>query len=485
MKKLQTLISAYRATRSPQTQNVISALLIDELEKAGASLPDIQHMMMPAEEHSIQLECETLIALHAAYVQTNQKPSVEHLIEELFDRVFTTQTGIPRLILLDRLWQTTPYKMKAYGLLRACYLGAEIKDLEAAYGMEGIPSDTLPAWIALAQIALRGGEISQAYEISSAIAAQVPDSPFISEILGNTLLAMARHTEADQCYRQIEKNFAWPAAYIHLSDETLQQYFNSTYWDTPATQYQWLNATSANRPTQVFVVSVDDLYARRYLPRLIETLKETQVTEEWLLHAHLINPSQETLAWIAQLQAHGEQIAATCEAIAPPPSATTDTHKVVEARTYYACARLCALPLLLAQYQCPTWVIDVDMEALRSTSALKTQFRINPETTDLAIVPMAERGRCLYEYIWLSLSYFTPSEKTIRYTKLLSRYINHQLKLGHWGWGLDQAAFYATLQWYQRFEPTLEVVQLPSQIVEDQEFASANAYFRSHVGSRQ
>ena len=219
------------------------------------------------------------------------------------------------------------------------------------------------------------------------------------------------------------------------------------------------------------------------MPGLLDSLARTYPDGAWLLHVHLVNPAPATLDWIRQLQQAGRPVAATSEQCAERPNETTDTRRIIEMRTFFACARFRVLPELLAHYACPLWVIDADMQAQRPIDTLFAETRQATAPRGLGIVPMESLGRCVYEYIWLSLSYYAATPQTLAFTRALARYINHQLADDHWGWGLDQAAFFAVLAWFERHEPTLEVIRLPTACIADSLQNHPAAFFASLVGS--
>jgi hypothetical protein len=129
------------------------------------------------------------------------------------------------------------------------------------------------------------------------------------------------------------------------------------------------------------------------------------------------------------------------------------------------------------------WVIDADMQAQRPIDTLFAETSHGQACNGLGIVPMETRGRCLYEYIWLSLSHYAPTPETHAFTRTLARYINHHLANDHWGWGLDQAAFFAVLAWFERHVPALEVSRIPSACIADSLQNHPEAFFVSLVGS--
>jgi hypothetical protein len=197
----------------------------------------------------------------------------------------------------------------------------------------------------------------------------------------------------------------------------------------------------------------------------------------------LINPATETLDEIANHQRSGISLCVTAERQALRPSETADTHRIVEMRTYYACARFRILPRLLEHYARPLWVIDADMLALRPIDTLLAET--GNTSAHIGIVSLGRRARCLSEYVWLALSYYAPAPETLCFARTLARQINHQLACDHWGWGLDQTTFFAVLAWFKRHHPDFRVVCIPWSCVADKDGRQPNACFRSLVGSME
>ena len=486
--RLNALASAMQSTQSPQVDALLYALLVDEMSRNPAALGLVTTLPEKNPSTEIADEVRAMARLAAHYPDGDQHAALTLALEDLVDRTFRQTAGLPRQRLLAELWAAIPHSMKAYGLLRSAYLDSGFNDILRDYPDEQVPEDDLAAWITLAQAALRVSKADDARHILSILHAQQPDNPFILELLANALIALPDYEAADALYRQLETGFAWPASLIRISDQTIGNYRSDPRWDTPPAHFSWLPWRAAETPPdaparRIFVVGVDDRYAHRYVPGLLDSLARTYPDGAWLLHVHLVNPAPATLDWIRQLQQAGRPVAATSEQCAERPNETTDTRRIIEMRTFFACARFRVLPELLAHYACPLWVIDADMQAQRPIDTLFAETRQATAPRGLGIVPMESLGRCVYEYIWLSLSYYAATPQTLAFTSALARYINHQLADDHWGWGLDQAAFFAVLAWFERHEPALEVVRLPTACIADSLQNHPAAFFASLVGS--
>ena len=486
--RFAALSAAMQASRHPQTEALLCALLIDALAQLGTAASAATSLPEKNSPPDLGTEIATLVAVDHLYRETNQSPAFNAALEELVDRVFYQTVGLTRQRLLTQLWSAIPHSMKAYGLLRSSFLDSSFNDLLLDYPDEQVPEHDLVAWITLAQAALRAGEHAEAQHILSILNAEHPENPFILELLANALIAGGDFATGDALYRQLETDFAWPASLIRVSDQAIESYRNESRWDDPPEQFSWLpfqagTKVPGTKTGRIFVVGVDDRYAQRYLPGLLESLTRTYPDGAWLLHVHLVNPARATLDWIARLQQAGTPVAATSEQRPVRPSETRDTRRTVEMRTYYACARFRVLPELLAHYARPLWVIDADMQAQRPIDTLFAETGQAEAGKGLVVVPMEARGRCLYEYIWLSLSYYAPTPETLAFTRTLARYINHHLANDHWGWGLDQAAFFAVLAWFERHVPALEVARISSACIADGLQNHPKAFFASLVGS--
>jgi DNA-binding transcriptional LysR family regulator len=372
--------------------------------------------------------------------------------------------------------------MKAYGYLRACYLEARFDDILRSYPNEQVPEDDLTAWIFLAQIALCSEKYDEARNILSILDARYSGNPFILELLANTHIADGDFAAADAIYRRLEDRYTWPASLIRLSDAYVGQHYATTEWDDPAERFEWLNCSTARDAERLFVIGVDDRYARRYLPELLDSFTRTYPKGGWRLHIHLINPVSGTLDWIANRQRSGIPLCVTAEQQALRPTETADAHRIIEMRTYHACARFRILPRLLEYYARPLWVIDADMLALRPIDTLLAET--GDASAHIGIVP-GKGARCLSEYVWLSLSHYVPAPETLRFTRTLARQLNHQLACDHWGWGLDQTTFFAVLAWFKRHRPDFRIAHIPCSCVGEPDGQHPDAYFRSLVGSME
>lgn len=479
-----------RSTQHPQVDALLYALLVDEMSHNPAALELVTALPEKSPTPQIADEVHAMARLAAHYPDGDQHAALTMALEDLVDRTFHQTAGLPRQRLLAALWAAIPHSMKAYGLLRSSYLDSSFDDILRDYPDEQVPEDDLAAWITLAQAALRASKADDARHILSILHSQHPDNPFILELLANALIALPDYETADALYRQLETGYAWPASLIRISDQAIADYRSDPRWDTPAAHFSWLPWHAVDTPPdaparRIFVVGVDDRYAHRYLPGLLDSLTRTYPDGAWLLHVHLVNPTPATLDWVRQLQQAGRAVAATSEQRAERPSETTDTRRIIEMRTFFACARFRVLPALLAHYASPLWVIDADMQAQRPIDTLFAETLATDAAAPqgLGIVPMESLGRCVYEYIWLSLSYYAATPQTLDFTRTLARYINHQLADDHWGWGLDQAAFFAVLAWFERHEPGLEVARIPSACIADGLQNHPAAFFTSLVGS--
>ncbi len=477
------LAAVLRTTSDRQLETTLCSLLIEEVPHRGGSLARIAQLTAKHMGANLADEAVALASAYAAYAQTRHGPILLQALESLADRVLRQSNGIERLHLLEKIWSSARSSLKTYGYLRTCLLDASLDEIYRAYPDEQIPTGDICTWIALAQVALRGGEGADAFAILDVLDKRDPDNPFVREFLANAHVARGDFAAADVLYRKLEDDYVWPAGLIRLADASFGADIDSPRWDEPPDRFSWIPCGNIDAKARIFVVGIDDRYAQRYLPDLIDSLTHTQAESPWLLHAHLVNPTQETLNWIAARQHAGTPVAATVESVPFRETEIVGTRRVVEMRTYYACARFRMLPHLLAHYAQPLWVIDADMRALRPVHTLLEEAGYGAANIDAGIVPLNERARCLTEYVWLSLSYYAPSPETQRFTQVLARYLNRQLAHDLWGWGLDQAAFFAVLAWSERHTPSFRVARLPYDFIADRDVQHPQAYFTSRVAS--
>lgn len=446
-------------------------------ERFDASLVSAARLERPL---SCGEQLEALTTLARAALPASARQSVDEALRRVAVNCFGKTRGLDRVRWLGALWLSNPDDMQFYGLFRAACLAGTLSDVNAAYPTLDIPSNDLAAWIVLGRALLVEGRHNDALQVLEILVNGYPDNPVINELYANVLIDAGRETEADaHCCRNAEQ-FIWPSGLIRLSDDWFESLLTNAADTAPISP-----RAPVNPNLLLFAISADEGYICRYLARLASSLAGIYGTDGWLLHVHVINPGANANEVIDELRASGIPIACSSERITLPQTETTKVNRIVEARTYYACARLRLLPELLDTYRVPVWLIDVDMVAISDlTAAMVTVEGLRK--ADVAFIFLEHKGRCLTEKVFLSLSCYWPTPMGRRYARVLRGYIDAMLAAERWGWGLDQAAAFCSLRWLQRNEPDFEVVPLPAEWVANSDTECnqiASACFKSLVGS--
>jgi hypothetical protein len=487
--KLQAVAAALKIMDSVEIQQILATLLVDLLSGHSAQctveMENERLCSLIGEKIQVTLEEQliSLITVHKTLRESIFFDVAKHVLSIMSSYIFGQSHGLERARLLEILWKEIPHSMKAYGYLRAVYLDGGLDEVFSEYLDWQILEKDIHAWIFFARGMSRTGKTDEALNILTLLKERDPENPFVSELLANVLIDCKDFETADALYVGISDQYCWPAGSIRLSDSFIgggydQQFdyepcfsdFNMYHFAMPESYF--------HAGYQLFVISVDDRYAQRYLAGILRSLGEVYKDDLWLLHVHLINPSEETLETVFSYQASNIPLAASVEHIELRTDEIDDTRKITQMRTYYACARFRLLPFLFQFYCIPMWIIDVDMLVKRPLNDLFKKTGIQAENIDIGIV-FNERARCLTEYIGAALSYYQPSETTENFARTLARYLDFHLDRGHWGWGLDQAAFFAVLEWFKRNRSGIKIGHFPSALI----CGGDEAVFQNFVGS--
>ncbi len=171
---------------------------------------------------------------------------------------------------------------------------------------------------------------------------------------------------------------------------------------------------------------------------------------------------------------------ATEEALPGDPAAFCMPGGAFERRTYYACARLRALPHLLALYQAPILVTDMDV----GLSAPPDPIWQALGTADCGLIRFPAQSQPLWQEFFLALAAFRPSASGRRFAAMLAAYVEHFLERREWVWSLDQAALYSAAAEAERTLTGWRYAVLSPALIASSDRPSASAVFRHHVASQ-
>ncbi|MBC7905985.1 MAG: hypothetical protein H7Y60_04445 [Rhodospirillaceae bacterium] len=335
-------------------------------------------------------------------------------------------------------------------------LGKEItaEEFEALLAQD---AGDLVALIGLSNLHRRARRLNQAESLCRRALAQWPDNPFAMGRLASILAEQGRSRSADALFLELGRQYGGVEAAIRLSPD----FIAPLRADPPPV------APGPKHADLVVMAGCDAGYFHRFSDALANSLAKT--CPRVLLHFHVIGADDEVLARLAQLRERlpGLPIRLSSE---PLPDLPPD-----QLRTYFACARFLRLPDLLAEYQRPVLMLDVDMVVLRNVAPLAEQVR--QENADLALVQGEHRDP--WCRLWADIILAAPTPRTMDYLSMVRNYIIHFTQAGQAAWFLDQIALFAvqTAGFDDRAAP--KMLQWPTDI---QNSSTDHAYFWSlHV----
>ncbi len=120
---------------------------------------------------------------------------------------------------------------------------------------------------------------------------------------------------------------------------------------------------AASSADVVYLVGADSRYLGLFARPLAASIARSGVRRV-LLHLHAVNPTPETIALLDELRSGPVSVIVSTE------QAALDGLDETEQRCFYACSRFLILPDLLAMYNLPILVADIDQLVLRPPTAL-------------------------------------------------------------------------------------------------------------------
>jgi tetratricopeptide (TPR) repeat protein len=194
-------------------------------------------------------------------------------------------------------------------------------------------------------------------------------------------------------------------------------------------------------PDIVHLFACDANYFRRFAPALVASSARKKGDVRLLIHAHIIDPSPESLELAVKLKAEFD-IAVTTE---ESPSAIND-HSVK--RAYFTCARFLVAPELLRDYHCPILITEADCLLNWSWSDLQ-EFIAG---ADVGHVYSSMWNWVPWTKIPAGIVLLSPSNEGIEHADYIARYIRHAFEREGSGaidlWTVDQVALWlANVTW--------------------------------------
>jgi len=297
----------------------------------------------------------------------------------------------------------------------------------------------LAAYIGLGNALREAGRIAESETAYRRALALEPDTPIAASRLGSLLALQGRLDEADACFSLSARAGFSPDAVLRLSDGFFAGLGReSGRTSAPHMRGEW---GETNREFVVFICG-DPAYFRNFAGALIASLLR-HGGSRFAIHLHIINPD----AWVAEEfdlirdrirdQIRDGQDRTRIIFTTEPAALPADD----SAQTYYACARLLHLPALLARYQRPLLMLDMDMLVLGDLDRIFAAVR----GAEFSLIRRHQANADPWEIFSASVIFATPGVQGTRLAGLLAAYVRHFLDAGLRPWGLDQAALFAVL----------------------------------------
>lgn len=358
---------------------------------------------------------------------------VRALAQRLHDRGVGCAAEQPVLAcrLLLAAWELNRHGGTNYATARSLFVHLGTGELGAAVAAEEFdamvakdPADRV-ALIGLSNLHRRARRLSVAELLCRRVLKQWPDNPFATGRLASILTEQGRYREADRLFQDLGRGYGGVEAVIRLSPEFME----TLRRDTPPSGRQ-PDRDHAEAADLVVMAGCDSIYFHRFGDALANSLAKT--CRRVLLHFHVVDADDGILVRLEQMRERlpGLPIRLTSEPV--PATLPPDLR-----RTYFACARFLRLPDVLADYQRPVLMLDVDMVVLKDVAPLVEQLR--QEGADLALIHGEPRDPwcCL----WADVILAAPTERTFDYLAMVRNYILHFMPSA--AWFLDQIALFA------------------------------------------
>ena len=182
----------------------------------------------------------------------------------------------------------------------------------------------------------------------------------------------------------------------------------------------------------VLLVACDEVYAREHLSVFV---KSASINGN-RTHAHLIDPSAETLARAELLRSWNFSYTFESDKLV--------TNNLEAARIYYACSRFFMATFLLSRGSGPLLVLDVD--------AVVRGFIDRNDFQDFQVFRRDPIGVNDWEryatHVAAGAVFYSDREKGLRAAEFVDREIKSYFESGQQRWFIDQAALYSALSTY-------------------------------------
>lgn len=179
----------------------------------------------------------------------------------------------------------------------------------------------------------------------------------------------------------------------------------------------------------------DGQYFRRFGEKLVNSSAAARGDIALIIHAHIIDPDEESLA-VAKSLEHSHGLRVTTE------SSPASIHDPRVRRAYFTCARFLAAPLLLRHYDCPILITETDGLMNWAWSDIVEYL----EDADTGYMQAALWNWVPWTKVPAGLVLYAPTPAGIATSDYVASFIRHAFEQeGHGGsdlWTVDQVALW-------------------------------------------
>jgi capsular polysaccharide transport system ATP-binding protein len=185
----------------------------------------------------------------------------------------------------------------------------------------------------------------------------------------------------------------------------------------------------------VHLFACDANYFRQFAPALVASSARKAGNVRLLIHAHIIDPDEESLSLASRLAAQLGVVVTTEES---PPA--IEEHLV--RRAYFTCARFLIAPGLLRKYRCPVLISEADCLINWSWSDVRNHVA----GADVGYVESSQWNWVPWTKFPAGICLFAPSEAGLEEADYIARLIHHAFEREGDGaadlWTVDQVALW-------------------------------------------
>lgn len=385
-------------------------------------------------------------------------------LQDVLDLIHAHLQGLELARVLDSLTNRFPQRIINNLLWIVQWEQLNGEAVRSLYPQGGWPVDDYLVQIALGRESSRAGDFSQAGKCFLEAVRLRPNEPLSRHWLGLSLANQGHYRQADLWLDSVRRYHLGQAAVVCLDPQRLDAIVDN---GGKSYEPENIDGTPASAPDFVVLLSMDGGYFKKYGRRMMLSLHRQNDKADWLVHVHIIHPDQACLDIADELRQEEVPLVLSWGNPELPEKRITGD-EIIEHRTLYACTRLLLWPWALEKYNCPVWIVDCDMEAVRPLPP--------PDpSTDAGFIRFPPSLMPLYQEFFLSAGYIRPTDEGVRFAKAMASYIQHYLDQHLWVWSLDQVAIYCIAAWLEQKGAPLSFSPLPSAMIFTDNWSQVNA----------